>query len=154
MPLDTQGILQSTWKNIQQKLGTEFNYDFWSKCQPRRSTYPACRACLVARDENLESEIYSAIQKAYYLEAKNPSDLDTLTECAAQVGMEPQRFQTAMAKTKASGQLESEIRQARKLGLNSFPSLAVVVNDKIEPINLDYLDHEPMLREILNALDS
>ena len=152
MPLDLQEKLQSVWKNIESQLGTKFNYDFWTRCQPRRSTYPACRACLVARDKNLESEIYHAIQQAYYLQARNPSNIDTLTECATQVGIHPERFQTAMTEVKASARLESEIQQARTLGLNSFPSLAVLAGNQITPITLDYKDPKPMGREILLAL--
>ena len=49
MPLDMQQFLQQTWHRIEQQLGTKFNHDFWHTAQPRRSTYPACRAVLVAK---------------------------------------------------------------------------------------------------------
>ena len=67
MPIGMQEMLEATWANIAARLGTEFNHDFWRNCQPRRSTYPACRACLVARDKGLEWEMYRQIQHAYYL---------------------------------------------------------------------------------------
>ncbi|MGB5741033.1 MAG: DsbA family protein, partial [Sedimenticolaceae bacterium] len=44
MPADMQMRLQQTWRRIQQRIpGTRFNFDFWRVCDPRRSTWPACR---------------------------------------------------------------------------------------------------------------
>ncbi|MCJ8272080.1 MAG: DsbA family protein, partial [Psychrosphaera sp.] len=47
MPADMQTFLQGVWHKINAQLGTQFNHDFWTHCQPRRSTYPACRAVLI-----------------------------------------------------------------------------------------------------------
>lgn len=63
---DMQQVLQQTWRKISQQLGTQFNFDFWQHCQPKRSTYNACRAVIVARTQNLEQEMYLAIQQGYY----------------------------------------------------------------------------------------
>jgi protein-disulfide isomerase-like protein with CxxC motif len=57
--------------------GTEFNFDFWTKCQPRRDTYKACRAVIAASQQNAEEAMIEAIQKAYYLRAMNPSEHDS-----------------------------------------------------------------------------
>lgn len=152
MPDEMKGKLEATWKNIQSTLGTEFNFDFWKTALPRRSTYPACRACYAARDTGLEEEMYHAIQEAYYLHAKNPSDLDTLLECAERIGMNPNGFQKNMQHIKNERLLEEEIDQARHLGLNSFPSLALLIGDKLTPITLDYKDHTSMLESIKKAL--
>ncbi len=152
MPTQMQTMLQGTWERIANQLGTEFNFDFWTLCQPRRSTYPACRACFVARDHNLESDMLQAIQEAYYLKAKNPSDIDTLSHCAEHIGLNPIEFQKAMQHTKDQGLLEKEINSARNLELNSFPSLAVLKGDKLVHIPLDYTDINSMLNNIKAAI--
>lgn len=144
--------LEATWKKIETTLGSEFNYNFWRTASPRRSTYPACRACYVARSEGLEKQMYNEIQKAYYLEAKNPSNLDTLTACAEKVGLKSEDFQKSMQYVQSEQLLESEIKQARRLGLNSFPSLALLIDDKIMHIQLDYKDHTSMLETIEKAI--
>ena len=74
MSADMQLQLQAIWQKISSQLGTEFNFDFWRDCQPRRSTYPSCRAALIARSFNKEPQMIAAIQQAYYLQAQNPSD--------------------------------------------------------------------------------
>ncbi|MCZ2721806.1 DsbA family protein [Marinomonas sp. 15G1-11] len=152
MPTHMQTMLHGTWKRISEQLGTEFNFDFWTKCQPRRSTYPACRACLVARDHNLEAEMTLAIQQAYYLESKNPSDIETLSYCAKHIGLKSNEFQKAMQHTKDQGLLEKEISSARSLGLNSFPSLAVLKGDELIHIPLDYQSPTAMLTSIKEAI--
>jgi len=144
--------LENTWQRIQTDLGTDFNFDFWRVNQPRRSTYPACRACLVARDAGSEDEMYHAIQQAYYLQAKNPSNIETLVECAEHIGLKAEGFLKAMNHIKSEGLLEKEIDQARQLGLNSFPSLAVLKGDQLTSIPLDYQDPLTMLTAIKKAL--
>lgn len=152
MAEEMKAKLEATWKNIQSTLGTEFNFDFWQNNTPRRSTYPACRACFVARDMGLEDEMYYAIQEAYYVKAKNPSDLDTLTECAEHIGMNADGFNKAMQHVKNKQLIEQEILQARQLGLNSFPSLALLKGDILISISLDYKDPASMVTAIKKAL--
>lgn len=152
MPSEMKAKLEGTWQNIHRLLGTDFNFDFWKTAAPRRSTYPACRACYVARDSGLEKEMYHAIQEAYFLKARNPSDLDTLIECAEQIGINADSFQKTMQQVKNARLLEEEIDQARHLGLNSFPSLALLTGDKLMSIPLDYKDHSSMLNAIKKAL--
>ena len=41
MPDETRQMVQGHWKTIQSGVGTEFNFDFWTQCQPRRDTYKA-----------------------------------------------------------------------------------------------------------------
>jgi len=82
MPQNLLEGLPKAWSRIHDLLGTEFNFDFWSKCKPRRSTYPACRAVLAADNQNKYDEMIDAIQHAYYLRAMNPSDLVTLETLA------------------------------------------------------------------------
>ncbi|MBJ7536404.1 DsbA family protein [Marinomonas transparens] len=152
MPEEMKEKLENTWQNIQSSLGSEFNFEFWRTATPRRSTYPACRACYVARDFGLEEEMYHAIQEAYYLQAQNPSDLDTLSTCAEHIGLKAEGFQKAMQHVKDEQLLEKEINQARHLGLNSFPSLTLLLGDHLTPIPLDYKDHTNMLENIKKTL--
>ncbi|WP_255858232.1 DsbA family protein [Bacterioplanoides sp. SCSIO 12839] len=152
MPETMQNMLQDTWRNIRQQLGTEFNFDFWHDCQPRRSTYPACRACLVARKHGLEEKMIEQIQHAYYLNAQNPSNNSTLKQCAHNIGIEGDIFDASLKEIEANQTLEREIRGARQLGLNSFPSLALMKNEQVIHIALDYHDANVMAERIQQVL--
>ena len=93
MPEEMQKKLQATWRTIAARTGTEFNFDFWKACKPRRSTYPACRAVLAAKTQETAktSAMFRAIQRAYYQEARNPSDTETLTELASEIDLDVDR---------------------------------------------------------------
>lgn len=152
MPEPMQEKLQAIWKHIETEVGTEFNHDFWQSCQPRRSTYPACRACLVARSVELETKMAERIQHAYYLHAKNPSDISTLVACAKEIGIEEEHFLAGMDQVKQSQKLEKEIHQARQLGLNSFPSIALLKQNQLSHIPIHYNNYIPMYEHIIKSL--
>lgn len=98
--------------------------------------------------------MYHAIQKAYYLDAKNPSNLSTLADCAEQIGLNRDGFLLSMQYTLQQELVEKEIDNARQLGLNSFPSLALLIGEELMEISIDYQDHTPMLAQIEQRLKS
>lgn len=138
MPAAMQTFLQQTWHKISSELGAKFNLDFWSQCQPKRSTYPSCRAVIFARKYQKEQIMCLAIQEAYYLQAKNPSEISTLTEIAASVGLDADLFAQQINSEALKQQLAEEISMARHMPIQGFPSLVLVVNGQFFPIPLDY----------------
>ncbi|GIU53885.1 DsbA family protein [Shewanella sp. KT0246] len=152
MPKDMQQFLSQTWHKIASQLGTEFNYDFWQDCQPRRSTYPACRACLIAREYGLEQAMILAIQQAYYLQAKNPSDNDTLINAAVSIGIEQAAFTERLLSEEVNLDLISELEVVHQLPVRGFPSLVLEVNGEALGIPLDYLNPQTSLDAVVSAL--
>tara|TARA_R110001583_G_scaffold16561_21_gene67977 strand:- start:6346 stop:6984 length:639 start_codon:yes stop_codon:yes gene_type:complete len=152
MPDDLKAMLQKTWGRIHEQLGTEFNFDFWTKCQPKRSTYPACRAVLVAREQGAEKSMYHAVQRAYYLNAQNPSELTTLTALAGQIGLDEQDFENRIQSDAINQQLMDEISLARQLPIQGFPSLVLNVNGQNHAIKLHYSQAEKTLHHIQTIL--
>ena len=138
MPEDMQNFLQQTWRKISAELGTQFNFDFWSQCQPKRSTYPACRAVLIARQYQKEQAMCLAIQEAYYLCAKNPSEIKTLIEIAKSIGLDGELISKQIMSNEVDVQLKSEIKEARTMPIQGFPSLVLSVDGELVPIRLDY----------------
>ncbi len=126
MPPEMQSSIQQNWLRIEKKIsGVKFNFDFWQVCKPRRSTYPACRAVIAARMQGDEyDEMMTArIQQAYYKNAKNPSDIDTLVELAAGLGLDQHRFTHDLSASRTQNILMDEIQHSRELHADSFPSL-------------------------------
>ncbi|WDE08892.1 DsbA family protein [Thalassomonas viridans] len=154
MPVEMQHFLQQTWHKISRQLGTEFNFDFWSLCRPRRSTYPACRAALIAREYGKEQAMYLGIQQAYYLQAKNPSDDDTLIEIAAGIGLDKAQFKAALDSREVRQKLLEEIAATRALPVQGFPSLVLAAADRQMPVTLDYHHWQTSYDNILEHLSS
>lgn len=151
MPDEMQSYLQQAWRKIAQQLGTEFNFDFWQRCQPRRSTYPACRAVIAAARQQAGDAMTLAIQQAYYLRAMNPSDDDTLLQLAGELGLDNQRFAADLADPATQAELETQIALARRLGADSFPSLVYLKGDRPQNIAIDYLSAESTLAALIDC---
>lgn len=151
MPEETRLLVQGHWHAIEQQVPeTKFNYDFWINCMPRRSTYPACRAVLAAQKQGNEFDpaMTLAIQQAYYLQARNPSDYATLIELAEEIGLNKDRFAEEVTSAKTNERLRQDIKQSRRLGLNSFPGLLLETAEQQIRIAPDYLNAEAMLEKI------
>lgn len=157
MPESMQRQLQDTWRRIQQRIpGTRFNFEFWTRCRPRRSTYPACRAVIAAGTQapEREDDMLRAIQTAYYLQARNPSETDTLVELAVEIALDPGRFRRDLGAAATEARLRSEIDLSRQLGITGFPGLALDVGGSRWPVPVDYTDPEPMLASIRSLLET
>ncbi len=128
----------------------QFNFDFWKLCSPRRSTYPACRAVIAARHQGtaFDEAMTLAIQRAYYLQARNPSDTATLVELAGELGLDVPEFERALVSEEVEKTLMNEIRAARTMGVRAFPGLVLETGSQSIPIEVNYLDYRPMLAVI------
>ena len=151
MPESMRLMLRQTWQRIEHTIpGTRFNYAFWDECSPRRSTYPANRAVIAAREqgESFDPIMTARIQQAYYLEAKNPSDNSVLVDLAADIGLDVEKFAESLESDALQQQLLVEIESTRAMGINSFPSLAVHRDGILRNIGLSYTDPDAMLSQI------
>jgi len=157
MPESMQRSIRSTWQRIQQEIpGTEFNYDFWTVCQPRRSTYPSCRAviaCTLQRPD-LQDEMILAIQHAYYLQGKNPSDTDVLIELAKDLGLDHEQFARDVNSSECIALFENELAATKALHVSSFPSLILSADVDESPIHIDYTDSDKVIQQIYRMLNA
>ncbi|CAA6828279.1 MAG: Thioredoxin [uncultured Thiotrichaceae bacterium] len=155
MPQELQTTLQQTWQQIQQRIpGTEFNFDFWTDCKPRRSTYPACRAVIAAQSQGAEFEeaMILAIQEAYYLHAQNPSDDDTLIQLARDLKVDIKTFTTDLNAEQTQATLKQEMQQGQSIGARGFPSVVMEQNNQLTQIAIDYNNPEAILQQIDSAI--
>ena len=155
MPESMQADIAGYWRRIQQHIpGTQFNFDFWDKCEPRRSTYPACRAVIAARKQNpdIELDMIEKIQHAYYMGAQNPSDDSTLIEIAKSLDLDEQQFAADLNAVETQQQLESEMLMGRQLGAQGFPSMILAKDGQAQYLPLDYNSANNVLNMIKSAI--
>ena len=161
MPQDMREMLQGTWRQIHRELGADFNFDFWTKNTPRRSTYPSYRAVIAAKQQGKELEMIYGIQQAYYQYALNPSDDAVLLQVAADIGLNGGLFKRALSSDKSQSLLNKHIAQAKSWMVSGYPSLVlqyVEAQDECStskltrlPISLSYLSVKGMLEQIAQA---
>ena len=147
MPEDMQSYVQQNWEAVAAATGAKFNWDFWKLATPRRSTYPACRAVIAAGGQGSgnEQKMFQAIQSAYYLQARNPSDASTLIELAAEIGLDTDRFTQDLQSREVEARLQADFQTRRTLGANQFPSLLIRVGEETHWICKGYAPEEEVL---------
>ncbi len=125
MPADKRAYVREAWQQVALQTGAQFNWDFWEKCQPRRSTYPSCRAVLAAAAQKADigPAMFHRIQQAYYLQARNPSDETTLIELAAELQLDAKRFAVDLGSAAIEERLQDGFILRRRLQATAFPSL-------------------------------
>jgi len=152
---EMQTNIQENWQTIQKEIpGTQFNFDFWKECLPRRSTYPSCRAIISARKQkpSAANKMLFAIQQAYYLDAKNPSDKDVLIDLAARMDLDEILFAKDLNSKETHKKLLEEFDLRRKLDVHSFPSIVVSNDNNYSHIDIDYNSADNILKAINNTL--
>ncbi len=141
MPPAMQQDITGYWRNVQQRIpNTKFNFDFWKQCEPRRSSYPACRAVIATRKQrpDLEHTMIEAIQKAYYLQADNPSNDDTLIKLAVNLGLDKNKFSEDLNTKSTQDELLKEIQFSQSIGAQGFPCMVLEKEGHYQLVPLDY----------------
>ena len=152
MPIETRKYVKGNWQRIQEMIpDTRFNYDFWTSCEPRRSTYPACRAVICAKQQHpdFENLMIYGIQTSYYLEAQNPSNDDVLINIAESLGLDTDKFRIDLKSSQINEILLDEIKLTRSMDMNSMPSLALQINGTLKVIDIEYLDANYIVKQII-----
>ncbi len=156
MSEEMQASIRGNWRRIEQTIpGIVFNDDFWERCTPRRSTYPACRAVIAAREqgEQFDEAMTHAIQQAYYRQARNPSDDATLIELADELGLDVEHFSRSLNSPQTRERLQQEMMLASDMGVASYPSLCLQrEGEDYRTIEIDYQQVEPMLAAVRKLL--
>ncbi|MEZ8761294.1 DsbA family protein [Vibrio splendidus] len=152
MSEEMKGKLQAIWKQIEAKLGTEFNHEFWTECQPVRSTYPACRAVIAAGFQDHYEAMLEAIQHAYYLRAMLPHSQETHLQLAEELGMNVQQFENDLSSKLLESEFDDQLGFKEAIGVHSYPTLMLEVNGIFTAVELDYHSTEATLKSIREVL--
>jgi putative protein-disulfide isomerase len=156
MPELMRQSIRQTWQRIQTEIpGTQFNFDFWEHCVPRRSTYVACRAVIAARQQNSVAgfRMLLAIQEAYYLHARNPSDTEVLVDLASHLALDTHTFSAALQSEQTRSALLDEFAERDRLGAHSFPSLYLQYGSHSQRVPIDYVDADRLFGRLMDHIN-
>lgn len=67
--------------------------------------------------------MFHAIQRAYYLQTRNPSDTETLVALAGEIGLDTALFGADLVSPEIDRRLHEDFALRRSLHVDSFPSL-------------------------------
>lgn len=148
MPQSLQINIQNIWHDIEKRVGTKFNHDFWSNNIPKRSTYLSCKASIAARMQGKEEEMIDAIQEAYYLKALNPSDEEVLVNIAKDIALDVDKFKKDLNSQEIISMFNEDLEKRSKLRVNGFPSLVLQYKKELYPISINFNEPDKILEQI------
>ncbi len=154
MAEDTRAYVQSQWRLVAERTGASFNWDFWTNCEPRRSTYPACRAVIAAGMQRPDAtgSMFHAIQRAYYMEVRNPSNPETLVQLAGEMGLDSKRFSQDLVSTHTDALLHQDFDLRRSLHADKFPTMILEYNDNQLWLAYGYEEEDLVVDLLTSAL--
>jgi putative protein-disulfide isomerase len=85
---------------------------------------------IVAGESGKAEEMLAAIQRAYYQEAQNPSDTETLAGLAADIGLDPAAFEASLRSPEIQTKLTEDFALRSAIGAYSFPSVGLLDGDQ------------------------
>jgi len=138
---------RDTWMRISEQTGASFNMDFFDVNQPRKSTYPACRATIAAglQRERGRREMFYAIQQAYYVDARNPADVDVLAAIATEIGLDGTQLVSDMQSEPVHARLTSDFVIRDRFQISGFPSIVVASDTNAWALTMGYCDEATLL---------
>lgn len=149
-------FLKHHWEDVAKASGQEFNYDILNQEDFIYNTEPACRSVVVIRHLSPDKEwaFFHKVQNAFYKENHDTGQAETFAEIAHQIGVDSSEFNAAFNSEKFSKLVEEDFRRARRLNVNSFPTLLLETNGVITPIAEGYMKSDLIIQRIDKILDT
>ncbi len=125
MAAEMRAMIAKNWKRVEEVTGAAFNWDYWERAEPRRSTWPACRLMLAAELESRggAERAYGAIQRAYYRDARDPSQLEVLLQIGTELGLERERLAGELNGANLRALHRTHRERMAEIGARGFPTL-------------------------------
>lgn len=93
-----------------------------------------------------------AIQKGYYLLAKNPSNADDLLSFAQQVGIDTNEFLQLFGSDLLNQEFQQELQFVLQLPVHGFPSLVLYYQNQYYAIAINYTNADDVITRIRDVL--
>ncbi len=118
-------FLRHEWTKIQGATGQPFDTKFLDREGFNYNTHPAACAVVTMRRLKPEAEFdfFKAVQKAFYADGVDITQLDNFAAIAAQFGVKGEALVHAMQTPGAHAATMADYAEARELGVKGFPTL-------------------------------
>lgn len=157
-PLDARlrGFLAHHWQEVAARSGQPFDLRGLDREGWTYTTEPACRAVATARelDPAQALPMLHAVQRAFYAEARDTTDPDTLADLATSIGIDRAVFEAAFASPAMREATTADFVFAQQLGVRGFPMLAAVRDGRGEVVSPGWSPPDELLRRVASVVDT
>ncbi|MCU0838073.1 MAG: DsbA family protein [Rhodospirillales bacterium] len=128
-PMDQRAkdYVRHHWGQVQAMTGQPFDFAFFERRHFLYDTLPACRAAVAMRnlipDHALEG--FAAIQRAFYAENRDVTQIDVLADIAAAAGIDRETFLAVYGSDEVGESLAADLAAVKALDVSGFPALLI-----------------------------
>jgi putative protein-disulfide isomerase len=147
-------MLGGHWEHVARESGLALNGKALEIEGFVYDTEPACRAVVTARsiDASQAFAYYAAVQSAFYRDARDVTQEDTLTSIAKDCGYDASLFAATLRSEPARRITRNDFETSQRLGVSGFPTLAVGYGEDLFLVTSGYVSGE-VLNERLDEID-
>jgi putative protein-disulfide isomerase len=133
-PLDQEfkESLQDHWKQIKELTGQEFDHEILNTKGLIYNSEPLCRAIVTAKDIDSTKGLamHKMLQKYFYAKNKNVTLLENIKLCALELKLDTATFIKTYNSEKIKKATQADFDRVERNGIEGFPALILVKNDK------------------------
>ena len=147
--------IRGHWTEVNKMTAQPFSFDFFNRDNFIYNTEPACRAVVTVRNlkPNLVFSYFESLHYSFYVENKDITTPEVLSNNAAKFGIDKDVFQLKFSSQEIISETPNDFETARRMGIFGFPSLVLKEAEKIIPVSRGYQTLDVLrskLKEILN----
>lgn len=152
-----RNYLKGAAQQVTEYTGQIFGDSFWSLLETpnfRYDTEPSARASVAIKHLLNEASMRSFIhdlQRAVFIEGKNPNDTEVLADIAVQQGADREGFVTLFNDSKNTIETHKEYMQAKQIGVTGFPAVIYIANNKGYSLAAGYSRKDMLINNLLWA---
>lgn len=140
-------FLKTHWQEIGQRTGQMFDLSILDNLGWVYDTEKPCRAVVAVRrlQPDLVWEYFAATQKGFYFNNHNPNDPRSFARIAATFGIDEDSFLQTFHDQATIDATQNDFRAARKMGVNSFPTVLLRKGQTISLLTMGYRPVEALI---------
>ena len=151
---ELKDFLREHWEEIGQLTGQPFSFDILSDPTFVYDTEPSCRAVVVVRAFQPESELpfFKATQKLFYSENKDPKLATSYAGLLKEFGIDANVFAEKWNSTEFKEKTRADFMVSQKMGVRGFPSMVLKTGEKYQLLSNGYQKSDAIIAKIRKQL--
>ncbi|MEM7465413.1 MAG: DsbA family protein [Pseudomonadota bacterium] len=129
------------WEQVEKDTGQQFDYAFFARDNFIYNSALPSAAVVAVRNANLNALYFlGTLHRAFYQDNRDITDETVLIDIAGEVGLDQTSFRTQLTAQETSDDAEKDYALTKKIGIQGFPALLGMANNKIELLTMGYQD--------------
>lgn len=141
--------IREHWEHVETDTGQGFDYGFFERDDFIYNSEQPSNAVVAVRNANLNSLYFlEALQSAFYQKNLDITSEAVLTKIAEEVGLDAQSFAAELTSAATLEDANKDYELTKKLGIQGFPTLLGMANNKIQLLTMGYQPYEAIAQKI------